>query len=559
MDDDRPPPPDPNAVWDGAGWRVLSSAEHVADLERVRPCPGVAPGAARRHDDEPAVPWRLLDARLQGIDQRRGRAGEQWIWSAGRSAQQTMHDVRQQTARALDLTRHDLREPTWLRDDALGLSPRELRLIVSLVCAYEAGWGGLFDCQSTVAADLGLGSERTLRNMLRGTKWTRPDGTRGYRPGLIERGFVEAIQCWKPGRADARPSDHDWLLLRIGPTIERAAAWATLAKAWTARAPRGTGWTRRVARSMAAGLRGRAGRERYSAAGRAWSARPRPSSATSENRAPTWSTRPHENRTSSSSSRPSENRAHAEASPTSDFRAPPAGPRPASENRATSPIGDLVDLDLVGAALEGIRRGQAGPRVTPDELAEARAECERLRSDPELARELAEDFEQSFAVVQARRERREELHRPARPSAVHGADDGPVNWAASVADNPATPGPTSWAPGDGVGGSGGTASPAQGRPLSSQGPPLALRPDFGPSFANAAGAVRPNGAGVRASPLAPSGGSAGAASGPGLTERLAARGGAAAEAAAAAEDLKRRNPELAHVLLQLGAAWALDD
>jgi hypothetical protein len=562
-DDERPPAPDPNALWDGTTWRVCSTAENVADLERVRPCPGVAPGAARRHDDAPPIPWRLLDARLLGIEQRRGRVGDRWIWAAGRSAQQTMFDVRQQTARAMDVTRNDLREPAWLRDEALGLTPRELRLVVGVLCSYETGFGGLYDCQSTIAADLNLGSERTLRNLLHGTSWKRADGTRVRRPGLIERGFIEAIQTFKAGRADGRPSDHDWLLLRIGPTIERAAAWTTLAKSWTPRAPRGTGWSRRVARAMAAGLRSRASRERFTTAGRAWAARTRPSSAAPENRTPP-----------SSSSAP-ENRTPAAAA------APP-------ENRTMLPIGDLVDLDLVSRTLDSIRRTQAGPKVTADERAAAVAECERLREEhPEVLGLSAAD-ERALARAESPRTT------PSPPP--EPVDSTGLNWAESPADNPASQGPTSWAPWEGVGGSRGTLSPAHGHPLD---PPLARRDEeppltrreplarrFQPSRAGRSGAVRPNAADLRGLDLASSGGTRGAsppvtnrahdaprcpdgragqASEPvsnavdrdAVARRLAARGGAAADAAATAT--ATQDPQLAACLLDFARAWALDD
>jgi hypothetical protein len=561
LDDDRPPAPDPNAVWDGVAWRVLDVASSMAELDRVRPCQGVAPGASRRLDQEPAIPWRLLDARLLGIEQRRGRAGERWLWAAGRSASETMHAVRQQTARAATITAHDLREPTWLRDEGLGLSPRELRLVVALVCAYEVGWGGLYDCQSTIATDLSLGSERTLRNLLWGTHWKRASGERVRRPGLVERGFVTAIQTYKPGRADGRPSDFDWLLLRIGPAIERAAAWTTLAKQWTPRAPRGTGWTRRVARAMAARLRSRVGRDRFDQAGAAWVRRSR--SPIGEL---TSSTRPSSSSSSTpaTSTRPSSSSSSSPATSTRPSSSSSSSPATSSSSSSSTPASPLVDLDEVAAALAKIGRTQAAPRVTADELAAARAECEDMRRDPKLA-ELAAIADQSFEVAAARRARKV-------------ANANGLNCPESVADNPATQGPPSGAPWDGVGGSGGSSSPAQGRPLEKS-MPLARPEDFLPSSADSPGAVRPNPVDARPPFLAPRGSPAGeslrvgscsprhgASSLPDnqyppgrvdeLTQRVVARGGASADAVATIERTRETNPELAAALLALTAAWA---
>ena len=549
-DDDRPAPPDPNAIWDGARWVVLSSARALVELERVRPCQGVAPGAARRHDDDKPLPWKLLDARLAGVEQRRGRTGDQWIWAPERSAIKTMHDVRQQTARSETITAHDLREPTWLRDADLGLSARELRLVVALVCAYETGWGGIFDCQSTLAADLQLGCERTLRNLLWGTHWKRRDGTPVRRPGLVERGFVTAIQCYKPGDARARPSDFDWLLLRVGPLIERAAAWTTLAKQWTARAPRGSGWTRSIARAMAARLRSRAGRGRFAAAGAAWEARghePTPASSSStppENRTPPSSTTPPENRTPPSSTTP----------PLPSSTTTPEK-RSASRSAASRPpqTGPLVDLADVARALARVRGSRpAATRPTREAIEQARAECARMRVEfPELE------------------------HLPLeRPTTVRPK----VNWSASPADNPATKGPPSGAPLDGVGGSGGDdVPPPKGAPLSST-KPLARFP-LGPSYADRSGAVRPiadesmavvpgPGPGLPGLPARSIGepvtsrererAAVAAAERRELSRRLAARGGAPADAARSADQVAGRDPELAAMLLAFADAWAGD-
>jgi hypothetical protein len=272
VDDERPPAPDGEAVWDArvGAWVELDALA----LEDVRPAPGVKPGAASRHRGAGRfVPWGILEARLDGVDQRHGRGGGRWLWDPSRSALETMEAVYQQTARAADIGRADLREPDWLRDESLGLNATELRLVTAVLTQYEAEWGGLYDCASTIAADLRIGSERTLRNLLWGQEWTTRKGERRRRPGLVERGWIRVVTTWRPGSRDGRPSDQHWNILRPGPALERAAAWHALAKGWTRRAPRGSGWgrarARRVRRVMGAG----AARSRFATAGRAWASR----------------------------------------------------------------------------------------------------------------------------------------------------------------------------------------------------------------------------------------------------------------------------------------------
>lgn len=274
LDDDRPPPPSSTAVWNGEAW--VEPGERVVELELVRPCPGVAPGArARRRDDRRPVPWRLLDAQLDGLELRKGRTGAAWIWAEGRAACRTMRDVMAQTARVADVNRADLREPAWLRANLWGLNPTELRIIVVLYSVYEAGWGGLSDCLSTIAVELIGRSERAVRYALHGQRWTTKDGVEHYRPGLVERNLVSERQLWKPGDREGRkhPSKHHWKLLRLGAALEPAAAWSTAAKAWTPRARRGSG-RGRVASRRAVRALGRAARHaRVTASGRAWAAR----------------------------------------------------------------------------------------------------------------------------------------------------------------------------------------------------------------------------------------------------------------------------------------------
>src|SRR5690606_16055378 len=107
-------------------------------------------------------------------------------------------------------------------------------------------------------------------------KWKTKSGER-RRPGLVERGFVQVIETYKPGkRSGGRPSDQHWHLYRIGPAVELAAAIATIAKPWTHR-PRRLGWGRRAARRGLGAMRRGSSRERYRVAGREWSRRRRPS------------------------------------------------------------------------------------------------------------------------------------------------------------------------------------------------------------------------------------------------------------------------------------------
>ena len=274
VEEDRERPSSADDVWTGQEWEQLP----VLELEHVRPCAGVMPGARARRGPGRHVPWSVLDQQLAGITQRRGRTGDAWIWHERRPALRVMAAVQAQCARMADLGRGDLRVPGWLRAEWWALTRNELMLCAAVVCAYESGWGGLLDCQSTVASDLGF-SERTLRNALNGSTWTRRDGTVVHRPGLVERGLLAKLQTFKPGApsGDRPPSERDWCLLRPAGALERAAAWHALGKRWTARAPKGSGWTRRLARSVVTRLRGGAARARFAAAGREHARARRPS------------------------------------------------------------------------------------------------------------------------------------------------------------------------------------------------------------------------------------------------------------------------------------------
>ena len=273
----RPPEEAPTTsgewIWTGEEWRWFPLAD--PSQLRLPLTPGVLPGArARVHSAGPhAVPWHVLDARLGGVERRRGRKG---VWDPELAAAKTMADVRAQT---LDMggagRMGDVRIPEWLRDPGWQLSRSELALVVLLLAAYERGWGGVYDCQTTVASELGL-SERTLRRLLHGQSWTRSDGTMVTRPGLVERGIVTVRKTWGPSSAaNGRPSDLSWLLLRLGPGLEPAARWHAFSKSWTGSAPRGSGWSRSAALAAVACMRAAARVARYQAAGEAWAVRHR--------------------------------------------------------------------------------------------------------------------------------------------------------------------------------------------------------------------------------------------------------------------------------------------
>ncbi len=272
IEDPRPAPEGPGqAVWTGEQWERLDAA----DLDAVRPCAGVLPGARARRGKGKHVPWSILDRKLLGVIKRRGRTGDAWIWDSHKKANATMEHVRAQSATCADLGRADLRVPAWLRAEYWSLTANELILCATLVNAYEVGWGGVYELQSTLASDLGF-SERCMRNILNGTKWKRADGTPVYRPGLVERGLVDKTLTFKAGdrTGKAPPSVKDWLLLRPAGVLEHAAAWHAFAKRWTPNAPRKSGYTRRRARVAIRHMRMGAAGARRARAGRAWDARP---------------------------------------------------------------------------------------------------------------------------------------------------------------------------------------------------------------------------------------------------------------------------------------------
>ncbi len=275
--EERPRPKHDSLVWDpiAGAWSDADepALEQLADLASLGPVPGVAPGARARHGNGSHVPWHLLDRQLAGVNQRRGRGGAGWIWDSERSALAVMDNVVAQTARASTVGWSDIRMPSWLRADYWGLTKNEQLLLAALITVFENGWGGLYDCQAAIAADLLGVSEKTVRNMLNGQRWTTKKGVEKQRPGLVERGFVVAIQTYRPGSREGRPSDMHWLLLRIGPTILGPAVVAGLAKGWTGRARRGSGWKRSRARRRVSALRWHAHIARTRATGGAWQAR----------------------------------------------------------------------------------------------------------------------------------------------------------------------------------------------------------------------------------------------------------------------------------------------
>jgi hypothetical protein len=256
------------------GWLELDGFESLAE---ARPCPGVAPGArARHHGPGRFVHWSVLDRCLAGIQLRKSRKGDAWIWRADRPALETMAAVHAQTSRAADIGRADMREPDWLRDPELALSPSELRLLTAVVSQYQAGWGGLYDVQSTIATEVVLCSDRQLRNLLNGTSWVLTSGEKRRRPGLIERNLITAVRTNKPGSATSGPpSLNHWLILRPGPALELLAAIHTTSLSWTPRAPRDTGWTKGRSRKARRVVRDAARQRRRDASTAAWADRRR--------------------------------------------------------------------------------------------------------------------------------------------------------------------------------------------------------------------------------------------------------------------------------------------
>ena len=224
---------------------------------------GVKAGARWRRKNAKGAPiaWAQIDLQLAGIKMRRRRAG---TWALHKAAIHTMSNVRAQTYCAADLGALDaLSMPAWARG-RWELTPNEEKLLGALWRAYANGTGGLDDCSSTIASDLGM-SERTLRNSLNGRG---PDSV-SPRPGLIERGLVHVNRTHKQGR-HGRKCDDSWLLLRIGPELEAIGHELVHARGG---APRGSGYSRTSSRRARQRASSDARRLRKSQAQRAWRSR----------------------------------------------------------------------------------------------------------------------------------------------------------------------------------------------------------------------------------------------------------------------------------------------
>lgn len=231
------------------------AAERQAQREQDRAYSarlGFFPGASfRRRGTGDAVSCDLLEAQLDGIERRVGRAT---TWDEGLSAVRTMEHVEAQCFNVRDLGDRPDSMPGCVRGLFPELTPSQRILLRAVVSAYMGGALGVYEYQPILASDLGI-SERALRYAL--------NGGRGRPPGLIELGLVQKRQTWKRG-AGERPSDHHYLLLQVGAVLgklllpvvcERRAARGE-------RLPRRTGYTRRSARQASTQVRQQARRVR---------------------------------------------------------------------------------------------------------------------------------------------------------------------------------------------------------------------------------------------------------------------------------------------------------
>lgn len=173
-----------------------------------------------------------------------------------------MDDVRAQTIGAADIRTLDCISLRGFCRGLWDLTPNAEKLCGVVLSAYLLGSGGVFDCQSSVAAELGF-SERTLRNILWGTKKTG-------RIGLVEAGLISVVRTWRPG-ADGRPSDPGHLILRAGPVMEARARQVVYAKGDR---PRRSGAPSvRESRAALSRLRREAAEVRRRKVGEAWNRR----------------------------------------------------------------------------------------------------------------------------------------------------------------------------------------------------------------------------------------------------------------------------------------------
>jgi hypothetical protein len=251
--------------------RAVDGVQHTAPHDPRQgslPYTGVMPGAKfRKPDSGEHVNATQLDLQLDGIYMRRGRASQ---WNAELAASRIMTDLRAQTYGARELGDRVLGLPPWARG-RWDLTPNQEKVLAALWVAYRDETCGVFELETTLASDLGF-SERTLRNALNGRRWKRKDGTIGESMGLVEMGLAVKRQTWKAGTADGRPSEHDWLLLRIGPAFE---AYARPLVFEIKAPPRRSGYTKSAARQAARLARKQARELRYARATEAYATRRR--------------------------------------------------------------------------------------------------------------------------------------------------------------------------------------------------------------------------------------------------------------------------------------------
>jgi len=220
---------------------------------------GVRAGAAwRRHSiGGTLVGWDQLDLQLLGLKMRRRRDG---TWAPNKAAVRLMANVRAQTYNAADLGGLDnIGLPKWARG-LWDLTSTEEKLLGALWAAYKNGTGGIYELQSTLAADLEV-SERSIRHALHGR------GGKSPRVGLIDRGLVRRQGTHREG-TQGRGCDDSWALLRIGPVAETKGHALVFARG--GRVPKSSGYTRTSARRALQRASRRAREYRRKRAGAAW-------------------------------------------------------------------------------------------------------------------------------------------------------------------------------------------------------------------------------------------------------------------------------------------------
>jgi len=179
---------------------------------------GVASGVGAPRFRKPKAggtwrPWDDIGRGLTSLWRSIVEGEDPW---ADESHRQTMRDVHAQTFTMAEVGARTMPKQCQGLLDRLTLA--EERLVKAVIAAYLGGSGGLYDCQTTIAADLRV-CERSIRNALNGQEWTRDDGTRGGRPGLVESEVIARYETRRPS-GGGRTTDNHWLLLRPGPVLE---------------------------------------------------------------------------------------------------------------------------------------------------------------------------------------------------------------------------------------------------------------------------------------------------------------------------------------------------